>query len=406
MGLYLLASIIPMVLSLANNPLIAINMSPEDFAITGYVTSFNTLLSPIIVFYLMHYYVKSYFKIDTEERLKLKATLFKALIYFSGALSLLCLGGVVGYNELFNKSSELPTSPYLILSVLTLPLAGIYTLILTDYRISRQSRKFFNLSIIRSVVSVALVTLLVVIFKWGALGKLLAPFIGTSLFFGWACWHNRALFKIPFDWQRFRAMLRFCFPLTIAASLSFFSSGYEIVLLERLGDYTQMGYYVVGAQIAGYLTIIATSINATFQPDIYESMAKGEYRRVAKFAAMMVGIIVMVVTLFVVFAPILIKILTAGRYMESISFARILSLSVVASIIYYISSEITMALGKSNIVLTNRIISSILMVLLYGALINRYDFLGAAWGVVASFLILSIVNLLLVSISKKLKLWH
>ena len=61
---YFGASFIPMLLNLASNPLIAMNMSPEDYAITGYYTSFSTLLAPLVAFYMLHYYTKRYFEVD------------------------------------------------------------------------------------------------------------------------------------------------------------------------------------------------------------------------------------------------------------------------------------------------------------------------------------------------------
>ena len=94
---YFLASLIPMVLNIAINPLIAMNMSPEDYAIVGYYTSFNALLTPIIVFYMFHYYTKRYYELNLTERIKLQATIFKSLIYFSAIVAVICLGGLSLY---------------------------------------------------------------------------------------------------------------------------------------------------------------------------------------------------------------------------------------------------------------------------------------------------------------------
>ena len=77
---YFSASLIPMLLNLAINPLIAQNMSPKDYAITGYYTSFTSLIGPIIVFYMIHYYIKDYYRCNEDERKTLFATIAKALI--------------------------------------------------------------------------------------------------------------------------------------------------------------------------------------------------------------------------------------------------------------------------------------------------------------------------------------
>ena len=83
LSLYFGASAIPMVINLLINPLVALNMSHEDYAIAGYFTSFNTLLQPIIFFYMIHYYQKRYFELDVSGRFHLKALIFKSLIVFS-----------------------------------------------------------------------------------------------------------------------------------------------------------------------------------------------------------------------------------------------------------------------------------------------------------------------------------
>ena len=83
---YFSASLIPLILNLLINPLVSLNMDPEDFAITGYFTSFSTLISPIIAFYMLHYYNKRYFELDEEGRSHLYVVLFKALISSSSCL--------------------------------------------------------------------------------------------------------------------------------------------------------------------------------------------------------------------------------------------------------------------------------------------------------------------------------
>ena len=65
---YMGASLIPMLISIIMNPLIALNMSPEDYAVSGYYLSFNSLISPLIGFYFIGYYTKEYFKVNETER--------------------------------------------------------------------------------------------------------------------------------------------------------------------------------------------------------------------------------------------------------------------------------------------------------------------------------------------------
>ena len=182
--------------------------------------------------------------------------------------------------------------------------------------------------------------------------------------------------------------------------LGFFSNGYDRVFLERLGNVQELGYYVVGVQIAGYITIFQTTLGSTFQPDIFQSIAERNYKKLAKISTLLIGGVTIIVIIFIVAAPLVIQILTAGRYMQSVKYTQIVAFSTITSAIYYTISQVTIALGKSYLTLFNKIITSICSIALFSMLINKYQFNGAAWGLVLSFLVSAIGNLTLLAIFK------
>ena len=400
-GLYFSASFIPMLLNLAINPFVAMHMSPTDYAITGYYTSFSTLIAPMITFYMLHYYTKRFFEVSELERERLKSTILKSLIFFSIIITILCFFGLLIYICLFNQNSKIPIMPYIFLSVFALPLTGAYSLMLVDLRMSRKSEKFFQVSTINGVLLVVLTLFFVIIFKWGAIGKLLAPFCTNLIFFLWTCYEYKDLFHYKFDKKQFRSIIKFCTPLTLAAMLGFFSNGYDRIFLERLGDTQELGFYVVGVQIAGYILVFQNAIGATFQPDLFQSIAQRDYKKMIKISALLIGSTAIIVLIFILFSPLIIKILTAGRYMLSLKYTQIIALSTITSAIYYTISQITVALGRSYITLFNKIITSVLSILCFSILINEYQFIGAAWGLVLSFIISALGNLALLLIFKK-----
>lgn len=61
LGVYMMASLVPMVVSVATNPFMAKNMSPEDYAIVGYYTAFNMLFLPQVSSkYIHHIFINKY----------------------------------------------------------------------------------------------------------------------------------------------------------------------------------------------------------------------------------------------------------------------------------------------------------------------------------------------------------
>ena len=401
LGIYLLASLIPMVASLVSNPFVAKNMSPEDYGIVGYYSAFSTLFLPLVNFYLLHYYTKRYFEVSEEQRIRLKATIFKALIIFSVLMSVLALLLLFFYTFFFNDGSEIPFYPYALIVMLSLPISGIYTLSLVDMRMSRDSVGFFKLSVSNGLLVVLITLLFVVIFKWGALGKMIATTVSSVVIFTYIFWKNRDLLLVEFDSDDFKIALKFCWPLVLASMLTFFSSGYDKVYLERLGDINNLGIYAVGFSIAGYLNVFATSINDTFQPDIFKNIVQRDYKKTLLYVLLKMVLMAVVVVTFIIFAPFVIRILTFGRYENATPYAQIISLSCLTSMLYYSMSQITVALGFTSITLINKFIGSVMSVLSFNLLISRYSALGAAWGVVLSYMFFFIGNVLLVLIKRK-----
>ena len=397
---YFSASLIPMLLNLIINPLVALNMSPEDFAITGYFSSFSSLISPIIVFYMIHYYNKCYFELDEKGREYLTALLFKALIFFSFAVTIICLIVLVIYIN-NAPSISFPSFPYLYMVVMSIPFAGIYNLELARYKMERKSKEYMNLSLIKGILLTAGTILFVVLIKWGAFGKLLAPLLVEIGVFGYLFIKHKDIWSVKTTIADIKPILKFCWPLVLGAALGYFSNGYDKLILEKIGDVTEFGFYCVGTSIAAYLSVFTTSISATFQPDTYEAIIKNDKRKLARVVAIRWGLTLVVVLCFVAFCPLVIKILTAGKYMESVPYARIFALVSLTNSIYYIINDYSIARGKPHFYLITTILGSIAIVLLMPLCVEKFSFMGGAIMNVLSFVVLSIINLGLFIIPRK-----
>lgn len=394
-GTYFAASLLPMLLMVLVNPLIALNMSPEDYAVTGYYNSFTALFSPVITFYLINYYNKRYYEVTPERRLKIRAMLFKSLIFFSAAVSVLCILLLAGYEEFFRKGNGFPFFPYAFLMVFAIPLTGIYKLEQAECRMGRDSGRYFRMTAV-SGVTLALTNLLfVAVAKWGAFGKLLAPLVTNAVMFIFLAAKYRSLFRVHTEWKEFAGTLKFCLPLAAGAMAGYFFNGFDRTYLESIGDVTEYGYYIVGAQIAGYLAVLSTAVTSTFQPDIYEAIAKKNRRILFRTCIVQIGMIAGVVLFFMLFCPLIVKLLTAGKYMDSVPYARIISISTLTSSVYFIINNYTIAKGLPRLYLCTTLTGSVLTVLAYPPVVGTYGYMGGAYMTGMSFVFLAAVNLVL-----------
>lgn len=392
-GTYLTATIISSVIGVLINPLLAMNLSPEDYASIGYYGAYSTLLGPVIGFFMIDYFLKNRYLLKGYDLDQLKSTIIKLYLVFSGIITLLCLIGLYIYIK--NANVSIPFFPYAILTLLQSYTGLLFAFKTAELKIDMRARKFFWLSVINGIINAIVALLFVALFKWGAVGRMGGLLIVSTGFFCYSLWTYRHILKIPFDFSRIKSILKYSTPLVLAGMLGFFTNGYDKVMLERQGNIYMLGIYSVALQMSGYLNIFATAIKTTFQPDAYKAMAEKNKRKLSKTILLNIGLITVLVLLFILFCPILIHLLTAGRYDESTGLARILSLSVVTSTFYYQISQATYGSGLSHLTLINKIISAGLSILLFLWMIPHYGAYGAAWGVVISFLLAGVTNLVL-----------
>lgn len=392
------------VIQVCINPLMAKNLSPEDYATIGYFSSFNLLLTPLITFFLTNFYTQRYFIVSEVEREDVKATVMKLAIYLSFAMSVVSIIGLYVYHVLINKSSDIPFSPYAFLTIFAIPFTSLYSLKLTEYRLKREARNFAFVTIANGVLAAFLAVAFVAIVKWGAFGRLFATILGNAIVFGVMFFMERKYLKGRLDWKIVKEVFHFCWPLAIAGMLSFFNAGFDRVLLERLGNLSELGYYSVGTQIAGYLTIFSNAVNSTFQPDIYECYAKKNYKKLTMYIGIIVGSIAVCASVYIVLAPYIIDLLTAGRYVYSAHYSQIIALSTITAAIYYSSSQISIAMGYTKLLMSVKFLGSAVSVISFILLIHYFEFEGAAVGNVISYLLYFIINICALWIFKRKEL--
>ncbi len=398
-GLYLTASVVSSLIGIVVNPLLAMNLSPTDYAITSYYTSLATFVTPIIGFFLIDYYLREYYKVDKQDREQIKGVIFKLLIIIQLISTAICLLGVSIYVKASHSSFEL--FPYALFSVGSLYFQLPYQLKIAEYRIAGNGRGFAIYSIVWSIVNTVLQLLFVVILHFGAAGKLGGTFLYSILSFCWCVYPNRQYLTTKIELVRLKEIGLYCYPLVLAATLSFFTNGYDKILLERQGEVELLGIYAVGCQIAGYISVFSSSIKSTFQPDMFKAIANKSIKKVIVTVLVVVLGVSFFVLLFYLFCPFIIRILTAGRYMESTAFARIVCLSAVTSTIYYQISQFTYGIGLSKIVLYNKVVCTIMNIALMYFLVSKYSAIGAAWGLVIGWLFFSGGNIVFLWIYRK-----
>jgi len=396
-SLYFSASLIQGLVSLAINPLIAMNMSHYDYALTGFFTSFNSLILPLLSLMFGQYFNRHYFKLNSnEERDELAARLVSTRLLFNLFEIVFIL--IIFYIYANVQNIEFPVFPYAIITFSTIIFNNVYDFYLLKLKMGKRADHFFKISLYHTIILVASNLLLVVLFKLGALGKLLAPLITYIILFIYLL--PKITKKLVLDKKIFLDALKFCWPLILAAASGYFLRGFDRALLVSFNDNVQLGLYNVAISISGYLAIFQTSINNTFQPDIFEAVAKNNKKKLIIIIGGINLLNLIPIIIFIAFAPFIIKILTAGRFTDAYVYARILALNNISMTLAYTMTGIFIAKGYTFLSMTSEVIGAILSIFMFNILINKYNFYGAAWGQVLSYILIFIIGIIVYFIYK------
>lgn len=390
LSLYFFASAVSASLGILINPFLAINLDPKDYALIGYYLSFNTLFLPLISFSLVSFYSRKFFLKETIDKERLRNIIVTIQILAGLVSSFLIILIFNLYANLTGLSFK--TYPYIQMIVFTIFFSNFQNILLTEFRFSNKAKNFFKFSVLNAIVNSLLGVLLVVAFKYGANGRLLGMLL-TAIFMGCLSLYYLR-FKFVFDWEVLKEGIGFTWPMLISGVLYYLFMGIDRVFLEKLKDETELGYYNVGFQISAYLSIFSTVILQTFDPNIYEATAQNNILKALKYVALTVFIVAIINLAFILFANPIINVLTFGRYLKSVPYAQIISIRNITMVFAFATSDLIIGLGKSKIELVNRIIGSLIALLTYYILIQKYSFYGAAWGQSITLFFMGLISLI------------
>lgn len=386
---YLSASLIPAAVNLIVNPFLAKNLSPYDYSIIGYYTSFNLLILPIIGFSFLSYYARTYFLVDKDKRSAILNTLLVSILLGGGLLMILFTGGFYLYAR--HTRLSVPFYPYAIIGFASNFFSWFFSLYLIDRKMAGSPSVFLRISLSNSFLLILLTIVLVIVYKGGASGRLYSVLI-TSIIMGTYCFFS-LITKFEIRRGVLTDAVRMCWPLTLSSILYYFLSGVDRAFLERLHDNTNFGYYNVGFQISAYTGLIGTALFQTFDPDIYRSIAEKNMKRLIEIVFMIVVPCIVINIIFITLAKPIIVILTYGRYTKSIGYTQILAVRNMVTPLFFILSDIIIGMGFTKIELCSRLIGSIFSVFLFKYLISNYGFSGAAWGQSLSMLVMCCISM-------------
>jgi O-antigen/teichoic acid export membrane protein len=372
---YVWSAVIPALITIIINPIIANNLTAKDYAIIGYYTSFNLIVLPFVTFSFINYYSRNFFLKTEEERIRLKDTLITSSLTLGPILTTICIILFLLFTE-WNKIS-LPIFPYVLLSFFTNLFNYYFLFYQTELKMKGDVKKYFSISIANSIVVTILTIVFVVLIKGQAEGKFFSLLLANVIVAVYCI--KKMITRFRVDRNMLKECIRFSWPIILSSILFYVFGSIDRVFLEKLNNVDELGLYNIAYQIVGYVAIISIAVLQTFTPDIYKFAAQKDYKKLLKIALLVFIPSVIINLSFIPFSKIIISILTFNKFTEAYHLADILIFRNICYIAFFVFSDILIGLGLSKFDLLTKGLGTIFAVGIYYWAIQKFGFIGAAW---------------------------
>lgn len=383
-GYFFATSILGIAVSFISFPVFVALLSKADFGILAFFTALNMIVAQFSILSLTNYYIIRSRELDTAGKRKL---LLDLLIFnFFWNLMLMTVGMILVYFYFTASGTEIPYFPNVPIMFIILISQSFISLRLVAFRIEGAGRNFFFTEASQLLGNVFFSIMIVWLFDSGATGKLLGiatsnTIIAISLWFVMAGKRQHS-----FSFLEVKRGLKEMLPLTLASFLHSTAPSADVIILERLNNLPGLGVYNVGKQVATFVTTACTSVFQAFEPKFYEDFRDKPVRESKNFRVFVL-IIFIVVGLYFIFSDTIIKILTLGKFQDSLEYSNILVVqALILPVIQAIQVKFYIRREVKLIAAINLIGSFVLLGLVF-VLTSSMLYTGAAIAFVVSALI-------------------
>lgn len=158
------------------------------------------------------------------------------------------------------------------------------------------------------------------------------------------------------------------------------------IMIERLTNASNAGIYSVAYSVASAIAIINLAVNSSFIPWQFQSMQRGDYKRVVKVANLLMLMVAAAHMILIFVAPELMKVFASAEYSEAIYVMPPVTIGVLLIWLTQIFINVEFYYEKNKLIAMSSVMSAILNVVLNYFAIPKFGFLAAGWTTLACYL--------------------
>jgi O-antigen/teichoic acid export membrane protein len=321
--IYFISNIMVAIIPLIMLPILTRVLSVEEFGQVALFTTFNSVFVSLFGFGFIHSLTQKYFAhghSEEEYRCVISAGI---VVFLANFIVVLCLGSCYLY-----LATDYDESFWVIFytSCITAFVTNVINIRLNQWQIRRYAFRYGVLQVFLSLLNLTLTIVFVIIFLWGAKGRMIS-IMGAAIiiaFISIIYLRKDKLLTFRVSLVRVKEVYKYGFPL-LPHFLAIFliSAADKFVINSKLGI-QELGIYAVSFQLASCLLLFYDSANKYLLPKLYSELSQNRNRSMVRDLYIYFMMIFFVSIVVITIGPNLILLLTSATYLKGIDVFSIL----------------------------------------------------------------------------------
>ncbi len=268
----------------------------------------------------------------------------------------------------------------------------LLAVITAHYRIQEKALAFLWLQLFGFVVEIVAIVVFLKFLRFGLKGIVLASLIKSSCLAIVGLLAMRRHIQPFFSLRIFRALVRFGSPLVVSGIMFYILNMSDRYFLRIWSTFGQLGIYSIGYKLGLIVALLVNALQMAWPPLMYriarESEQKEEFKNLTLVYLSLIATVAAGISLF---APELLWLLTAGKYMEAAIIVPPIAMAYLFQGLFYVTNIGLNVTGRTEFEPIIVGIATLTNIVLNVLLIPRYDILGAAIATTISYALLAIL---------------
>ncbi len=388
-SLYTIGEVLRSSLSFLLLPIYTRLLSPADYAVLGVMSPVFSLLSITMALGMPAALLRFYFDYKDDPAMLRRyvgtVTVFGIGCGLIGSILLTLLGPAI-FGWLLPNT---PFNPYVLITIWNAGISVVSVLVLQLFRARQQAKFFVTFSLVDFTLTTALIVVLVVGLRLGALGSLWGQLLAAVAMAVPALWVLARAGRLGFSWRLLRPSLAFGLPLLPFLLGTWALNVSDRIVLDGLVSREALGLYTLGYQFGVLLNIIAMALNNAWQPFFYQNAAEGgNDTLIGAFITYQVALMTLLALAVALLAPEVIRIMATPAYWAASAIVPWIAAGYVARYLYFFPVNSLLFKKRTGWIAALTMLAAGLNIGLNLLLVPRFGILAAAVNTLLAFVVL------------------